>query len=79
MSSWLAAWPASLFSRMERGVVGGDVSQRIVALSSWVACGTKPRLEAHFGCYGEQAEDELQQFSVSFCALTHENGHLLLL
>lgn len=40
MSSWLAAWPASLFSRMECGVVGGEVSQRMVALSSWVACGT---------------------------------------
>lgn len=34
MSSWLAAWPASLFRRMERGVVGGDVSHWIVALSS---------------------------------------------
>lgn len=34
MSSWLAAWPASLFRRMERGVLGGDVSQWTVALSS---------------------------------------------
>lgn len=38
MSSWLAACPASLFRRMERGVVGGDVSHRIVALSSWADC-----------------------------------------
>lgn len=41
MSSWLAAWPTSLFSRMERGVVGGDVSQWIVALSSWADCMTQ--------------------------------------
>lgn len=34
MSSWLAAWPASLLWRMERGVLGGDVSQWTVALSS---------------------------------------------
>lgn len=56
MSSWLAAWPASLLSREERGVVGGDVSQRMVVLSSWVACGTvrgtKPGLEAHSGGCG---------------------------
>jgi len=38
MSSWLAVCPASLFRRMERGVVGGDVSHRIVALSSWADC-----------------------------------------
>lgn len=61
ISSWLAAWPASLFSRMECGVVGGEVSQRMVALSSWVACGTvRRKLEkAHSGCKGEQAESEL--------------------
>lgn len=40
MSSWLAAWPASLLRRMERGVVGGDVSHRMVALSSWADCST---------------------------------------
>lgn len=59
MSSWLAAWPASLFSRMERGVVGGDVSQRIVALSSWVACGTvgQNNEKACCGCYDEPAEN----------------------
>lgn len=68
MSSWLAAWPASLFSRMERGVVGGDVSQRMVALSSWVACGTvsgtRRPLEARFGCSGELVEQEFPDVSV---------------
>lgn len=69
MSSWLAAWPASRFSRMERGVLGGDVSQRIVALSSWVACGTKPHLEAHLKMNNT--------ISLSFCVLPQDNIHLL--
>lgn len=71
MSSWLEAWPASLFNLMERGVVGGDVSQRIVALSSWLACGTVGQNldRAHSGCYAEHAENELQyelSMSVSY-------------
>lgn len=35
MSSWLAVWLVPLCRRMERGVVGGDVSHWIVVLSSW--------------------------------------------